>query len=49
MAVGQARLSSLLFRLASYLSCYNDIAAILHLEMKGGQTYLKTGKQQQYC
>lgn len=44
MAVGQARLSSLLFRLVSYLSCYNYIAGTLCLEMKGGDIYLKTGK-----
>lgn len=44
MAVGQARLSSLfLFRLVSYLSCYNPIAATC-LEVKGGEIYLKTGK-----
>lgn len=42
MAVGRARPSSLLFRL--YLSCYNYVAAILCLEMKRGQIYLKTGK-----
>lgn len=44
MAVGQARLPSLLFRLVSYLSCYKYTAAILCLEIKAGEIYFKTGK-----
>lgn len=44
MAVGQARLPSLLFRLVSYLSCYNYTAAILCLEMKAGGNIFENRK-----